>query len=181
MDERVTLRPMTAEMHRVDGGAQRSDCVPCAEERRMPAISLMTMEDYEDVRDLWLHTPGMGLNTSDDSREGIARYLRRNPETCFVARCGAELAGVILAGHDGRRGYMYHTAVLPAYRGRGVGRLLVERAMDALEREGIHKAALVAFARNADGNAFWEHMGFTVRDDLVYRNREIHPLQRVET
>lgn len=48
---------------------------------------VMTLADYDSVYDLWLHTPGMGLNTTDDSREGIDQYLKRNPATCFVAEC----------------------------------------------------------------------------------------------
>ncbi|MBQ7848878.1 MAG: GNAT family N-acetyltransferase [Clostridia bacterium] len=141
----------------------------------------MTIEDYDAVYDLWLHTPGMGLNTADDSREGIARYLRRNPQTCFVAEEDGRIAGVILSGHDGRRGFIHHTAVHPDFRRQGVARRLVDCALAALEAEGIHKAALVAFRRNEGGNAFWERVGFTVRDDLVYRNRAIHELERIDT
>lgn len=144
-------------------------------------IRTMTIADYPAVYNLWLHTPGMGLNTSDDSREGIEAYLRRNPTTCFVAEDAGQLVGIILAGHDGRRGYIYHTAVLPEYRGHRLGRLLVDHALAALEAEGIHKAALVAFARNESGNKFWEHIGFTVREDLVYRNKSIHFLERIDT
>ena len=147
----------------------------------MLTIRLMTIEDYDDVYTLWRNTPGMGLNTTDDSREGIERYLRRNPTTSFVALWEDAIVGVILAGHDGRRGYIYHTAVLPAFRGRGIARQLVEQAMAALEREGIHKAALVVFARNALGNGFWESIGFSTREDLVYRNQNIHPLERIDT
>lgn len=141
----------------------------------------MTIDDYDGVYDLWIHTPGMGLNTTDDSREGIGRYLQRNPSTSFVAVDGDRIVGVIMAGHDGRRGYIHHTAVLPEFRHQGIAGHLVEHAMAALEREGIHKAALVAFRRNDAGNAFWERMGFTERTDLVYRNRSIHELERIDT
>ncbi|MBQ2953926.1 MAG: GNAT family N-acetyltransferase [Clostridia bacterium] len=144
-------------------------------------IRLMTPDDYDAVHDLWLHTPGMGLNATDDSREGIARYLRRNPTTCFVAAREGCIVGVIMAGHDGRRGYIYHTAVRPECRRQGIAAQLVRHALDALEAEGIHKVALVAFARNEQGNAFWERMGFTRRDDLTYRNRSIHELTRIDT
>ena len=147
----------------------------------MLTIRLMTIEDYDGVYTLWRNTPGMGLNTTDDSREGIERYLRRNPTTSFVALWEDAIVGVILAGHDGRRGYIYHTAVLPAFRSRGIARQLVEQAMAALEREGIHKAALVVFARNALGNGFWESIGLSPREDLNYRNQNIHPLERIDT
>ena len=147
----------------------------------MPTIRPMTIADYDGVYDLWISTPGMGLNTTDDSREGIARYLRRNPTTSFVAEEAGRIVGVIIAGHDGRRGFIYHTAVRPECRKQGIATQLVEHAMDALEKEGIHKAALVVFERNALGNAFWERIGFEERTDLVYRNRSIHALERIDT
>lgn len=144
-------------------------------------IRVMEIGDYDAVYDMWIHTPGMGLNMTDDSRGGVEKFLRRNPHTCFVAEADRRIAGVILSGHDGRRGYIYHTAVRPEYRRQGIARALVEHAMQALEKEGIQKTALVVFARNEGGNAFWEKLGFTGRDDLVYRNKNIHPLTRLDT
>ena len=142
---------------------------------------VMKASDYKDVYKLWINTPGMGLNTTDDSEEGVAKYLKRNPTTSFVAFDGDKLVGVIMAGHDGRRGYIHHTAVLPEYRGRHIGKTLVGLAMDALEKEGINKAALVVFERNGIGNGFWESIGFKERDDLVYRNKNIRELTRIDT
>jgi ribosomal protein S18 acetylase RimI-like enzyme len=91
------------------------------------------------------------------------------------------IVGVILVGNDGRRGYIYHTAVHPDCRHRGIGSALLERALDALRTIGIRKCALVVFARNTDGNAFWEHRGFTVREDLVYRNLTLTEMERIDT
>lgn len=147
----------------------------------MIAIRAMTAADYDRVYDLWINTPGMGLNTTDDSREGIERYLRRNPSTCFVAEWGGKLVGAILAGHDGRRGTISHTAVLAEYQRRGIARALVGHVMDALDKEGIQKVNLVVFKKNGAGNSFWEKMGFTGREDLVYRNKAIHELERIDT
>lgn len=144
-------------------------------------IRIMTIEDYDGVYELWIKTPGMGLNATDDSREGINKYLKRNPTTSFVAEENGKIIGVILSGHDGRRGYIHHTAVLPDYRNQGVARKLVDNAMNALDKEGINKVALVAFEKNKIGNGFWESNGFTVRDDLLYRNKNIHELKRIDT
>jgi ribosomal protein S18 acetylase RimI-like enzyme len=130
----------------------------------------MTADDYDSVYDLWNGTPGVGLNSIDDSRAGIEKYLRRNPSSCFVAHEGGALAGVILSGHDGRRGMIYHMTVRPEFRRTGVGRALVSAALDALRGEGITKVMLVAMKTNETGNSFWEALGFTKRDDLVYRN-----------
>lgn len=83
----------------------------------------------------------MGLNDPDDSREGMEAILKRNPTTCFSAWEDGNNVGSILCGHDGRRGYLYHTAVLPDYRGRGIGTELVQAALKGLEEAGIQKAA----------------------------------------
>ena len=144
-------------------------------------IRKMTIDDYDGVYRLWLDTPGMGLNTVDDSREGIEKYLLRNPNTCFVAKKNNEIIGVIMCGHDGRRGYIHHTAVKISQRTQGIGSSLLDHAMAALNDEGINKAALVVFKQNEIGNAFWESHGFTVRSDIAYRNKNINPLERIDT
>lgn len=144
-------------------------------------IRLMTIADYDAVYALWLSCKGMGLNNLDDSREGIERYLKRNPETCFVAEENGKTVGVIIAGNDGRRGFIYHTAVSPEHRRKGIARALVDTALEALQALGINKTALVVFERNAEGNAFWESLGFTSRVDLVYRNKALTEITRIDT
>ena len=57
-------------------------------------IRVMTIDDYEKVYALWMSCKNMGFNNLDDSREGIAKYLKRNPSTCFVAECGDSIVGV---------------------------------------------------------------------------------------
>ena len=144
-------------------------------------IRSMTIHDYAAVYDLWLSCKGMGLNDVDDSENGIARFLERNPVTCFVTEMDGKLTGVIMAGSDGRRGYIYHTAVHPAFRKQRVGSALVEKVLKALKQLGISKVALVEFERNENGNAFWEKQGFTVRNDLIYRNLSLVELTRIDT
>lgn len=143
----------------------------------------MKIDDYEDVYDLWISTSGMGLNTVDDSREGIEKYLKRNPETCFIAREDGKILGVILSGHDGRRGYIHHAAVAKDARYRGIGRGLVEKALAALSAQGITKAAFVVFRKNEGGNNFWEKLGFKERSDLIYRDKLIsaEEIVRIDT
>ena len=136
-------------------------------------IRKMTIIDYERVYQLWTDTPGMGMRSVDDSKEGIAKYLNRNPETCFIAESQNKIIGVILSGHDGRRGYIYHTAVSDAARKQGIGTALLNTAIEALKKQGINKAALVAFGTNKLGNSFWESQGFSERNDLVYRNKDL--------
>ena len=101
--------------------------------------------------------------------------------TIFVAEKSDEIIGVIIAEHDGRRGFIYHTAVNSDYRNQGIATKLVDAAIAALKANGINKVALVVFDRNEVGNAFWEKIGFTVREDLVYRNKAIAKFVRIDT
>ena len=144
-------------------------------------IRKIKIEDYDNVYDLWMSCVGMGLNNLDDSKEGIDKFIQRNPDTCLVAEKDSQIIGVIMVGNDGRRGYIYHTAVRPNYRRMGIAGKLVDEAMNELSALGINKAALVVFDRNSAGNAFWKTQGFTVRDDLIYRNKALTEIVRIDT
>lgn len=144
-------------------------------------VRTMQPEDYEQVHDLWLSCKGMGLNNIDDSEKGILKFLNRNRNTNFVAVQDGQVAGVIMTGHDGRRGYIYHTAVRPEYRRQGLASRLLNRAEESLREEGIAKAALLVFEKNEEGNDFWEYSGYTVRNDVNYRNKALTDIIRIDT
>ena len=133
-----------------------------------PIIRAMTIEDYDQIYELWMHINGFGIRSIDDSREGIARFLKRNPTTSVVAEVDGKIVGGILCGHDGRRGCFYHVCVDPKYRRMGIGKRMVVYAMEALKAEGINKVSLIAFTSNDIGNAFWNTIGWTKREDLNY-------------
>lgn len=136
-------------------------------------IKAMSMDDYENLFNMWKNTPNMGLRSLDDSREGISLFLKRNPETNFVAYEDNILVGAILCGHDGRRGYIYHTVVLPEYRGRKIGSTLVDMAVDALRREGITRVCLNVVETNEKGKDFWIKKGWEKKDFLGFYSRSI--------
>jgi len=151
------------------------------EKSRKTIIRVMNTEDYDRVYALWMSCKNMGFNNLDDSRQGIEKYLKRNPSTCFVAEQDNAIVGVVLAGHDGRRGFIHHMAVAEHCRRQGIATDLLDQALAALKEEGINKAALLVFNRNEAGNAFWERQGFTVRDDVTYRNKELTEMIRIDT
>ncbi len=141
-------------------------------------IELVTGDDYDDLMALW-NSVGMSkraLNPVDDSRDGICRYLKRNPATCFKAvDSDGTLAGVILSGHDGRRGTVHHMCVNPAYQRRGIGSQLVAAAESALKAEEIQKIFVLVFNDNDAGNAFWDQQGYSLRTNLNFRNKSLNP------
>ena len=131
-------------------------------------IRKMTMDDYDEVYTLWKKIHGFGIRSIDDSREGIERFIKRNPTTSIVAEEDGKIVGAILCGHDGRRGCLYHVCVEEAYRMKGIGKAMVVEAMEMLKAENINKVSLIAFTKNDIGNAFWKEIGWTKREDLNY-------------
>lgn len=134
----------------------------------MYTIRTMTIEDYEGVYALWMSIKGFAIRSIDDSREGVARFLLRNPDTSVVAEEDGRIIGAILCGHDGRRGCLYHVCVRQECRMRGVGKAMVVFCMEKLKAEQISKVSLIAFTANDVGNAFWRRIGWTKREDLNY-------------
>ncbi len=134
----------------------------------MVEIRTMTANDYDGVKALWMTIHGFGIRSVDDSREGVERFLRRNPTTSVVAVEDGEIVGAILCGHDGRRGCLYHVCVNENYRRHGIGKKMVVFCMEALKKEEINKVSLIAFTQNDIGNAFWNCIGWTKREDLNY-------------
>ena len=131
-------------------------------------VRTMTIEDYQGVHDLWMTIKGFAIRSIDDSREGVERFLKRNPATSVVAEENGEIVGSILCVHDGRRGCLYHVCVREDCRMRGIGKSMVVRCMEELEKEKISKVSLIAFTENDIGNAFWKEIGWTKREDLNY-------------
>ena len=131
-------------------------------------IRVMMVEDYDGVYALWKKIKGFGIRSIDDSREGVERFLKRNPTTSVVAEKDGKIVGSILCGHDGRRGCLYHVCVDEAYRRHGSEKEMLVHAMKALKEEKINKVCLIAFTENDIGNAFWNTIGWTERLDLNY-------------
>ena len=131
-------------------------------------IRAMTIEDYPKVKNLWLSIDGFCIRSLDDSKEGVEKFLLRNPFLSCVCVTDDQIVGAILCGHDGRRGCLYHVCVRKEYRMRGIGKAMVAYSMRKLKEEGINKVSLIAFTKNDVGNAFWHEIGWTKREDLNY-------------
>ena len=139
-------------------------------------IRKVTIGDYDAMYALWSSTEQSrrAMNPVDDSRDGINRYLKRNPDTCFAAESGDRMIGVILTGHDGRRAMIHHLCIHPDYRRMGIAGALVSIAEEALKKEGIQKVFGLVFKDNEAANAFWEQQGYSLRTNLNYRNKSLN-------
>lgn len=137
-------------------------------EEKKIMIRTMVIEDYEEVYRLWEGIHGFGIRSIDDSAEGVARFLRRNPTTSMTAVADGKIIGAILCGHDGRRGCLYHVCVHESYRKHGIGEQMVKACLEALQEEKINKVNLIAFQKNEVGNQFWQGLGWKFREDVNY-------------
>jgi N-acetylglutamate synthase len=136
-------------------------------------ITEMKISDYDEALRLWKKTEGVGFHKQSDCKKGIAKYLRRNPGLSFIARDNKKIIGTILCGQEGRRGSLYHLAVAKAYRKKGIGKALVEKALSKLASIGISRCFIFVFGKNRSGLKFWKHLGWTQRPDIIMMTKDI--------
>lgn len=136
-------------------------------------IRTMLEQDYEEAYEMWMRAGKSGVRAIEDSRDGIVRFLKRNPDTSFIAQIDERIVGVLMCGHDGRRGYIYHTAIRDTSRAKSIGRGLLDAMESAMKKLGITKVGLLVDIENEEGARFWELLGWTRREDLVYFDRVI--------
>ena len=129
-------------------------------------IREMSMSDFDEVHALWESIKNFAMRSVDDSREGVERFLARNPHTSVVASVDGKIVGTILCGHDGRTGCFYHVCVHNDYRRHGIGKMMVVHCMEKLREEKVSKISLNAFKNNDGGNAFWQQVGWKKREDF---------------
>jgi len=130
-----------------------------------PHIKTMSMADYPAIIDMLSKTDGVTLRDAD-SESATAAYLARNPGLSFVAEQGGHIIGMIMSGHDGRRGYLQHLVVRSAFRGQGIGAALVEACLQSLEKVGIMKSHVFVLKRNSGAQQFWQKRGWQLREDI---------------
>ena len=118
-----------------------------------------SISDYEAALELWQRVEGLEIAEGDD-RESVGHFLARNPRLSKVATDGTVMVGIALCGHDGRRGYIYHLAVDPAYQARGVGKRLMDECLDGLRRAGLKRALILVANDNPRGRKFWRRYGW---------------------
>jgi ribosomal protein S18 acetylase RimI-like enzyme len=124
------------------------------------------IEDYEAAVELWKRVEGVEIAEGDD-RESVAHFLARNPGLSRVATFGSSIVGVAFCGNDGRRGSIYHLAVDPNYRGRGLGKRLVDECLEGLRRLGLQRANIMVATDNPRGREFWSKCGWEELDGAI--------------
>lgn len=125
----------------------------------------LLLSDHNALVQLWRGCDGISLRDADLPR-GMEKYLQRNPGLSFVAERDASIVGSLMAGHDGRRGYIQHLAVANEHRRRGIARQLLDLCLEALRQEGIVKSHVHVLQSNRAGIEFWSQRGWTHRAEI---------------
>jgi ribosomal protein S18 acetylase RimI-like enzyme len=145
---------------------QRSTCL----REQGYELSAMASSDHAEVIALWQATPGMSrLETQAE----LTRFLERNPGLSQVVRCHGTLVAAVLAGHDGRRGYLYHLAVAADHQRRGLATWVVDRCLALMAEQGLPRCGLQVYVDNDSGLEFWRRSGWTERMDVRPFTRDL--------
>ena len=140
----------------------------------MYKIKKMDIKNYNEIKNLWKNSDGIGMNDHDDSKKFLNKFIKRNPNTCFVVEYKSEIIGTILGGNDGRRGTIYHLMVKPDHRKNGIGKKLLEKVENVFKKEGLRRINLFVLKENEVGNKFWENNGYEIRNVALFRSKKIN-------
>ena len=128
-------------------------------------IREMTIDDYDEVYEMWQITTKRALSKADE-KDQMERYLKHNAGMSLVAVVDGKIVGTVLAGHDGRRGFIHHMAVLPKFRRKKIGHALAQTAIQKIREQGIDKTHIICYQNNETGQSFWRDFGFEKREDV---------------
>lgn len=107
----------------------------------------------------------------NDPTSMIRRKLTVQPELFLVAHVTGEVAGTVLAGFDGVRGWVHHLAVRASYRRQGLASSLMTAAEKGLAALGCPKVNLQVRATNSAVVAFYRSLGYEVEDRISLGRR----------
>jgi ribosomal protein S18 acetylase RimI-like enzyme len=101
----------------------------------------------------------------------IHRKLSVQRELFLVCTFNEHLAGTVLAGFDGVRGWIHKLAVHPDFQRKGLASLLMSAAEDRLLELGCPKLNLQVRSTNTAVIEFYENAGYLVEDRVSMGKR----------
>ncbi len=124
--------------------------------------------DYDRMMEVWTKS-GLPIRPAGrDSREKIAVEMQRNPDFFIGAFDDDDMIGLVVASSDGRKGWINRLAVIPEYRGKGLGRELIRRSEQALYRSGVEILACLIMDDNTPSIRLFESEGYSHWSNVYY-------------
>lgn len=129
------------------------------------SFEIMEILDFDEVATLWKEELGLSPN---DTKDSISVYLTRNENMSYICKSdpGNEVVGAILAGHDGRHGYIYHLAVKKDHRRKGIASKLVDLSKAALQKEGLLRINIGISTGSTEAESFWKKCAWRKLENL---------------
>ncbi|MBK8901310.1 MAG: GNAT family acetyltransferase [Anaerolineaceae bacterium] len=129
-----------------------------------PTIRPFILPDSDAVVAIW---EACGLTVPwNDPHKDIARKMQVNPELFLVAEVNGRLAGTVMGGYEGHRGWINYLAVLPNCQHQGIGRALMAAVEARLAALGCAKINLQVRSSNRAVIQFYGHLGYHI-DDVI--------------
>jgi len=128
-------------------------------------IELFTMRYYHEIIDLWKRS-GIEVSSSD-TRDEIARVLKKNPDLFLIGKKKEKIIAVVMGAFDGRRGYVHHLAVDPDYQKKRYGKVMMDELIERFRKKKVHKVHLFIEKSNKEVVDFYRKLEWDIRDDLI--------------
>lgn len=138
---------------------------PLAEPPIPPVTAMDCWPPLAIQRDLWAQT-GIGA-----ARQAIIDRAGP-PKAAILGRTKDRAAGVAFVAVHGRFALLHALAVLPDWRGRGLGTWMVHRAARFGLAHGAGDLALAVTAANAPARALYHRLGFARAGAYAYWRRD---------
>ncbi|MEF8832799.1 MAG: GNAT family N-acetyltransferase [Candidatus Thermoplasmatota archaeon] len=135
-------------------------------------LSTPSIDEYERILELWEEAGLPYKPEGRDTRANIERELKEQPEYWIGAYDDGKLIGIVFGTDDGRKGWINRLAVTEDYRGRGIGKTLVEELEKVFEKKGFKIWAALIEPDNPDAMDFFEHLDFEDKNIKYYSKRE---------
>ena len=138
------------------------------EERGGDGFAIRPVRDGEEkaVAELW-RTCGLVRTWNDPLRDIASARANASSEVLVAATAEGGVAGSVMAGYEGHRGWVYYVAVAPEHRSKGLGERLMRHAEAWLARAGAPKVMLMIREENEAVRRFYEGLGYGVEKRMV--------------
>jgi ribosomal protein S18 acetylase RimI-like enzyme len=138
-------------------------------------IKRLRFSDYDELLSVWERAGLPARPKGRDSRPEMRRQMGLGTSIYLkvVANEGGKdrIVAVALGTHDGRKGWINRLAVLPEYRRRGLGRLLVNELEKRFRRMGFDIYCGLIETYNDESMAFFARLGYVRHEDIIYYSK----------
>lgn len=126
-------------------------------------------DERSEVVALW-RTVGLTRPWNDPEAD-FDLALAGPTSTVLLVRDGDVLAGTVMIGFDGHRGWIYYLGVDPSRQRRGIARSLMKASEQWLKARGCPKIQLMVRGDNATARGFYAALDYETQDVVTIGKR----------